>query len=170
MSELPHGITDPLHIEPPFPTWAVILGVLLLWFVYRLLKAWKERSAGDGSRVEVPAPAPPKQSRIGAVIKDIRTAALAEGAYRRGCHQLAAVLREHCDRYLDRGGALAHLTAAEMALRLGDTALTRYFDRLSRLQFERRPPTRREFDEACDLALDVAVDLVTERAGRRGPA
>jgi hypothetical protein len=80
-------------------------------------------------------------------------------AYRKGCHELAAALREHLGEQLESGHAVATLTAAEMADRFGDTGFARFFDLLSQLQFHRRQPTRSDFEGACELALEVVVDV-----------
>lgn len=163
MSSLPHGITGALHIDEPFPRWTLLAAALLLWLLYRLYSRLRERLAESPAPSAPPAPAEPDPAGFGARVDAIRRRTLASGTYREGCHELAAELRAYCARYLEPGASLLHLTAAEIARRVGDTAVARFFGLLARLQFHRRPPSRSDFDGACDLAIAVAVGVVHER-------
>lgn len=156
MNPLPHGIADPLHIDEPFPTWALVAAALGVWLLYRLFRYVRDRPAVPLPVLES-SPAPAQDGRIGSVIEAIRRRAFERNALRAGCHELAAALREHFGRNLAPGVSLEHLTASEIERRLGDTAVSRYFRLLSGLQFLRRPPTASDFDGACDLALEVVV-------------
>ena len=165
MSALPHGVADPLHINEPFPIWTLVVAGLMLWLLYRLVRFLKQRSAEAISPPPSPSLPAPRSSRIAAVIEDIRRRYRERKAYRSGCHELAAALREHFDSGHSTKDPMTTLTAAEMTRRIGDTAVSRLFGVLSELQFYRRPPTQSDFDGACDLALEVAESR--GRFGRR---
>lgn len=156
MNALPHGIADPLHINEPFPLWMVLAAGLLLWLLYRLFRLVQRRRAEPPPSVVAPPPIPAGASGIATVIEAIRRRYRKRKAHRHGCHKLAAALRKHFDRDLERKASLATLTAAEMTRLIGDTPVARLFGVLSELQFYRRPPTRGDFEGACDLALEVA--------------
>jgi len=167
MISLPHGVTDPLHIDEPFPTWMLWAGALVLWLLYRLYRRWREHPAEPAKPVRKLRPKAPGRGRIGNTIEDIRRRALLQKAYRTGCHELAEALREHLDVRFETGESLTSLTAIEMADRFGDTAFARFFSLLSQLQFRRREPTQSDFEGACALALDVVVDVDSGvRSGR----
>lgn len=167
MTSLPHGVTDPLHIDEPFPTWALWASALVLWLLYRLYRRWRERPAESAKQVREPRPNAPSHNPIGNRIENIRSRALLQKAYRKGCHELAEALREHLAERLEAGQSLTSLTAIEMADRFGDAAFARFFGLLSRLQFHRREPSQSDFEGACELALEVVVDVgAGARAGR----
>lgn len=168
MSSLPHPITEALHIDEPFPTWTLLVAALLLWALYRGYRYWRARAAAAPSEPVRAAPPPPEGERIVSVIEAIRQRTLEQHAYRAGCHQLAAALKEHFGRSLSPERSFERMTASEIARRIGDGAVSRYFDLLSRLQFFRRPPSRNDFDGACDLALDVVVTTSATARSRRG--
>lgn len=167
MSALPHPITDALHIEEPFPVWTLLAGALALWLLYRLARRWSNRPVAPVAPV-APPPEPAGASRVVALIEAIRRETLEQRSYRAGCHRLAAALKEHFGASLWSQRSFEHLTAAEIAVRIGDGPVSRFFSMLSELQFYRPPPSRSDFDGACDLALDVVVGAASSARPRRG--
>lgn len=157
MIGLPHGFTEPLHIDKPLPYGLIatllVLIALLVWLIHRRRK-----------RKSQEPPTPPRRRRrpgIRGAIESLRRKHLKGKNFRLACHELAAALRDHFDR--ETGHPISSLTTREMIARIGDTALTRMFGLLAQLQFSRSKPSRSDFEGACDLALDV-----TRSAPRRG--
>lgn len=161
---LPAGLSGPLHILEPegFSPWWWLLGAVLLYLLWRRLRRWWREIPTRQPRTASPV----RRSRRGgggeAAQKIQRLQALyrTTGQYREGCHALAHMLREFvAEGRLGRpvpGGRC--LTARELAEPLGDTALSRFLQRLADLQFDRREPDGEDFDGACDLAVDLARD------------
>jgi hypothetical protein len=151
MSPLPYGLTEPLHIEEPFP-WLLVFNTLLAIFL--LIRRWlKKRRQRVEKRPERKTPV-----RAKGLAHDI--ALLREryrghkANFRAACHELSALLRDHLE--VTRRKPYGSLTAREMAKSLGDDKISRFFALLSELQFSRRRPTRSDFEGACSLALEAS--------------
>ena len=156
MSGLPFGLTEPLHLDEPFPWRAIVVAILLLWLLARFLRSLR-RNRQEPPAEPVPPPVP--RSRIAEEIRALRTRYGRSKDFRAGCHELAEMLRSFFEA--KRDVPFSTLTVGEMKPKLGDTAVVRFFSLLADLQFSRRTPTKSDFEGACDLALDVT------RHGRR---
>ncbi len=159
---LPAGLSGPLHILEPegFSPWWWFLAAVLLYLLWRRLRRWWREIPARMPRTTSPNRRPGKGKGGGPTKQIQRLQALyrTTGQYREGCHALARMLREFvAEGQLGRavrGGRC--LTARELAEPLGDTALSRFFQLLADLQFDRREPDSDDFDGACDLAVDIA--------------
>ena len=154
MSDLPHGLTEPLRYLEPFPwTWvaaalALALGLLLWW---RLRPA----AAAGPSTIGPPPTPPPAAQGIEAELGRLRSRHLADESYRDGCHELSTLVRGHLERTHRR--PFSRWTAREVERAEGDTVWSRLLALVSDLQFGRRAPGRSDFEGACDLARDVVA-------------
>ena len=151
MSDLPFGFTDALHINEPFPWRGIVFAFLLLWLLYRFIKSLRRERV-----VSAPPPSAPvrTRSRFAQEIQRLRKRYLSSKDFRAGCHELADLLRQHFES--KRKHPFSVLTAREIERRVGDSAVSRLFSLLADLQFSRRPPSKSDFEGACDLALDVS--------------
>lgn len=146
---LPAELAEPLHIlvtEDGGPWWPWWLGAAL----FALGLAWLARKK---PAVEAPAPTPmpPLPAPLDAgFVAEIRRRFDRDGDFRRGCHALAAGLREHLgrERHVDLGAK----TVTEIERRVSDPEAVSVLTFVRRLQFQRFEPTRKEFYEACDRA------------------
>ena len=132
---LPSGLPDPLHLLQPFP-WEGLVPALLLLLAAYLVQRWRR------ARRRAPAKAPARTAA-----RPRRGSELAQAV------ELAATLRTQLEA--ERRQPLTRLTAREIRRTLGETPLSRLFDRLDDLQFRRRPPRRHDFSGVCDEALEV---------------
>lgn len=160
LTDLPHGLTEALHYQEPFPwIWwvatmlAVALGAFVWWWLRR-----RPARAGTGAIPEPETGTAP--IGIEAELGRLRRRHLAGESYRDGCHDLSELLRGHLER--TRRRPFSRWTAREAERAEGDTVWTRLLSLLSDLQFSRRPPRRSDFEGACDLARDV---LAVEGSG-----
>lgn len=156
MSELPFGFTDALHIDEPFPWRGIAFAVLLLWLLYRFVKSLRrERTVTASPPTSVVLP----RGRFLEKVQKLRRHYLRSKDFRAGCHELAGLLRSHFEA--KRSQPFSVLTVREIEASIGDTAVSRLFSLLANLQFSRQPPSKSDFEGACDLALEVS------KAGRK---
>ena len=157
MNRLPSGLADPLHIEPPFPWWALVVLLLILLTV---LWVWLRRRRAPTARPPLPPPAPVGKVTLFSAIRDLRERYQKRGSFRRACHELSGLLRVH----FEKAGKhpFSTLTSREIGRAVGDTALSRFFSRMSDMQFRRREPSKSDFHGLCE----VAEDLARARAGK----
>ena len=153
MTALPAPLAAPLHILEPWP-WRQAVGWLLAAIALYLLVRWwaRRRRRGPTSRGR-PAGVSGRRG-FAASVDTIRQRARKSGRYRRGCHELALLVRQTLEPLASR--RLDVLTAREIKGRLGDDGRTRLLVLVADLRFGRRSPTRSDFDGACDLALEVS--------------
>ncbi len=162
--ELPAGLADPLHLPKAVAPWMVGCGCLVLLLLAVLLVLWGLYRLGKRVKAKPRAakPPPPPRARAGGI--GSRIEALAEeftADPRQGCHQLAAMLRDHFEA--DRRERLDHLTAREIGSRLGDGKIAKLLLQLAGLQFGRDEPSPRAFRGICRDARW----LVEGQRGRR---
>lgn len=168
--ELPAELAEPLHLGPPWWSeallWLVILGMLVLIVLITKLSEWWSRRARPPVSA-APAPPAPDEAEtvptpptgIVARIEDIRRRHVASTEYRRGCHRLSLVLREHLEEApAPAGERYTTLTAGEIRQRLGEAPWSRFFADLAQLQFGRRPPSGRDWREICDRSLSLVAE------------
>jgi len=156
MNELPVDLAPPLHLMEPggLSAWWLLFLPLLAYLLTRWLK---------GRHAPVPsaaaAPLPPalhiRPSGLAAEIDALHKQYKGKSDYRRGCHQLAKLLRRHV------AGSVA-LTAREIASTLGDVGITKIFPLLAELQFSREEPRRSDFSGICELAQETVDDGAAE--------
>lgn len=161
MDDLPVGLADPLHLLPPFPyrdlLWTVALLLLIAcWWWWRRRRRPREEATAPPAPKPVPAP----PSKIDLAIDDIARRTHEARAFRQGCHELAAVLRQYFETKL--GEPLSTLTVKEIDDTVDRPWLAGCFRQLAKLQFARRVPEAPDFDDACDQARSAI-----ERGGRR---
>lgn len=150
---LPSGLPDPLHLLQPFP-WEGLVPALLLLLAAYLVQRWRRARRRAPAKAPARTAARPRRgSELAQAVEKIRHRHLRAETYRLGCHELAATLRTQLEA--ERSQPLTRLTAREIRRILGETPLSRLFDRLDNLQFRRRPPRRHDFRGVCDEALEV---------------
>ena len=157
MSDLPHGLTEPLRYLQPFPWPALVAAGLALALALAVALALRRRPRR--------APAPPAAAPVApaaavaggalAELRGLRRRHLEAATYRRGCHDLSAFLRRHLEA--TRRRPFSSWTAREVRRAEGDTAFSRLLALVSELQFSRRPPARSDFEGICDLAGELLV-------------
>ena len=155
LSDLPHGLTEPLRYLEPFP-WLWIAAAAAAIAPALLLSAWWWRRRRPGtSEAPSPPPAIPDAAPVGLTgeLDRLRRRHLAAESYRSGCHELAAFLRGHLES--SRGRPFSRWTAPEARRAEGDTMWTRLLSLVAELQFARGKPRRSDFEGACDLARDA---------------
>lgn len=150
VNELPAGLAPPLHLieEEPSRLWLwlllLLVGVAGLW--------WRQRRRQSDSGTEkvlatVPGPGPTALERA---IDALRERVVIEGDFRRGCHELAALLRPRFRGALTR-------TARELRDFVEERSVVDLLARLETMQFQRRPPDRSLFESVCRRAKAVAL-------------
>jgi hypothetical protein len=168
---LPGGLADPLH----FPDAAVTgwLPALLLLALLWLLSRWGSRRYLRTERApSPPAPSSPvSHDPLLEALSKLRKRHLARKTYRRGCHELAVLLRGHFER-LGSGAAArlpwTRLTAREIRQRTGDLPAVRLLSHLAALRFGRDEPGRDDFEGAWRQATDLALGERRRRGRRQG--
>lgn len=153
LTDLPHGLTEPLHYLDPFPWVAMAVTALALGLA--LFVWWRlRRNSGPEKAIAGPAAGPPQPvAGIEAELGRLRHRHLERESYRTGCHELSTLLRDHLESIHRR--PFSRWTAREVERAEGDTVWARLLSLVSDLQFGRRPPRRSDFEGACDLASDV---------------
>ncbi len=150
--ELAVETREPLRLIEPFP-WGrvVVLTVLtgtVLWLAGRVVLRWLR--APRTGKVEVPvAPLDPFEEALIRLRKRTRESL----DYRRGCHELARLVRE--DYAARRGGQVETWTAAESVRMHADDAGAVLLQQIAGTRFGRRPPVAATFDALCELALET---------------
>lgn len=152
MNELPVDLAPPLHLMESggsSPWWFLLLP-LLAFLLARWLRKGRppEPPAAAASAQSAPAPRP---SNLAAKIDALHKQYKGKSDYRRGCHELARLLRQHVT------GTLT-LTAREIANTMGEVGLSKIFPLLAELQFSREEPRRSDFSGICELAQEAARD------------
>lgn len=169
---LPHGWTDPLHVLEPSAlddahSWLaralIVLALLAAWL-------WWRRRARRTSPVESVVPAAWVSTAEVSVgfVDELRRTFDGSGRYREGCHALAEALREHLSARTP--WPLISRTAGEIAGVVRDPRIVQCFEQLTRLQYRRNPPGRRDFLAACDQAAAVASVSAPAPAPAAAPA
>lgn len=162
MSELPAGLAPPLHIDEP-PDWSSLVALLavallcLVWWLYRRRRAALAAAVPPPSPEAPPAPASGLAAAVLALLEDFER----HRDPRRGCHDLAWLLRQHLGAR--RRQDLSTRTARELREVLGDTALGRAIESLANLQFRRRRPSRNDFTGICARVVKAAAAAGEER-------
>jgi hypothetical protein len=151
---LPHGPANPLHIiEPLFLALTVALAVVVVlavvFAVVRLLLWLKRRMVTTPALPPLP-PIRDMDQRIARIKKEH----LASEAYRNGCHSLSALLKTYLEQQTRQ--PVEEMTLAEIRRRLDHAEASRFFTRLSDLQFRRAEPGRGEFAGACEESVRLA--------------
>lgn len=144
---LPAELAEPLHIlatEDGGPWWPWILGAAL--FAMGLM--WLATKKPPQDVPPAPPPVPPPRNINPGFVAEIRRRFDRNGDFRRGCHALAAGLREHLGQ--ERKQDLSAKTVAEIEGSLRDRRAANVLTFVRRLQFRRIEPSRDEFYEACD--------------------
>ena len=154
---LPADLAPVEHLMDPSPDWPWILAAAVAAWILRAL--WKRRSvspprpSSPGTRPTAPRPS----TAVGIIAQIEALRERRHDDYRRGCHELAELLREHMGR---QSGQIDYtiLTAREIARTLGENALSRVFLLLADLQFGRDEPGQSDFHGICDLASETWSD------------
>ncbi len=149
---LPADLAPVEHMMEPSSNWPwIVAAALAAWF----LRAWwlRRRPAPVFSPAPTLQTEPPVPSLHGIAGEIEALRARYHDDYRRGCHELAELLREHSERSSTRDFNV--LTAREIARTLGETALARVFLLLSDLQFGRKEPDASDFHGICDIAQET---------------
>lgn len=155
--DLSDGLYEPLHIlEPGAFNWTALLWFLALVAALLLLQRWLRPKPLETTVPKTTAPPLPPVPTGGfeRFLLDLRTRHRTAEDYRPALHELAAGLREFCERK-PRGQGFSSLTATEIAGRLGASAVARIFEMTAELQFGRKAPTKDDFNTLCELSRDA---------------
>jgi hypothetical protein len=155
MNELPVDLAPPLHFMEPggFSAWWLLFPLLAL-----LLSRWlRGRRSPVPTSSTTPLREAPKVQPTGLAeeIDALREQYKGKSDYRRGCHELAWLLRQHVV------GTMA-LTAHEIAATLSTAGISKVFPLLAALQFRRKEPRRSDFTGICELAQKATRHGATE--------
>lgn len=156
--ELPEALYEPLHVLEPqgWSWWHVLLGLLLLALAWWLWRRLRRRPAPRTAAASRPPDVRPVAAVTGfdAFLAELRQRHRTSSDFRVALHELAAGLREYCERS-PRGKGFSFLTAREIATRLGSTALANVFELAADLRFGRNEPSFDDFEAACDLSREA---------------
>ena len=151
---LPAGISDPLHILPPWSSIALVIAAIILivailiWAIaYFLSKRIQHKK---------PPPelaAPYQDGSISGTINSIEKKYTKSREYREGCHVLSAVMKSHIEK--KSGVEIEEMTPDEIILSLKSNAGL-YFEDLGTLQFRKKNPLKKEFVNACESSKKTA--------------
>lgn len=145
----PGGLPDPQPIFGWVLPWQAVLGALvLLAMLAALLRALTRRAPAAPVRRTTARPPPfdPDRGLRGA-IRALEERVLAEQDYRRGLHELAALVHTHLEQAL--GVEVEALTATEATQVVKGTDADAWLIRVRDASYGRKEPSRASFHDAC---------------------
>lgn len=162
---LPAGLEPPLRLLEEAaggPRWGLVFGLLLAALLIAMVVRRLRRRPADAPPPAPRATPPPPVDDPGDAIRELGERIAEEGAWRRGCHELAALVRRRAERLL--GVECTVRTVRELERDLPDHALPQVMDLLANLQFRREEPGRDDFETASELSVAVLRQLPSRRS------